>query len=136
MTELIIPLDDNKVAKIYRYIGTNGEYYQYNNIYYDINFPIEWILHKPDIHPFGPENCQECFKKGFYNGVFIGYCVNCAEKVHFCRGNGMIEQGKECIKEDINSMWNIYMQTVDLHDIGDILLNDKYICKLYDLNNK
>lgn len=130
-----------------RYQGSYGEYYSYNDIDYDIHFPVDWIFNKPVLEgvPFGPEDCENCSYYGYYHGVFIGYCVNCAREAGYTRGNGMIGHGKEVVAEDIhklnlleyfyldpsqikpeNSMWNVYMQDACFEKIGDVYLQREH----------
>ena len=66
--------------------------------------------------------CQNCYKYGSYNGVFIGYCVPCAGMYSYERGNGFLYHGVECLvgngREAKNSVWNTYLKNVNLEDIG------------------
>lgn len=139
-------LNDDYTVKIRRFNGSNGEYYSINGTNYDIHFPIEWVFqlpnkensHSDSDHYFGPEECNLCAEYGYYNGVFIGYCLRCAKHADFKRGNGMIRSGDEItfteanqlgipiVYDDENSMWNVYMQTVTLDQIGDVELAKKH----------
>lgn len=128
---------------IIRYQGSHGEYYQYNGVNYDIHFPVNWACQKPeglseeDLEEFGHEKCNNCMDYGYYNGVVIGYCANCAGLMNYTRGNGMISVGEELTSEyptevtlpfeilDVNSMWNVYMQTAELDNIGDSVLAEE-----------
>lgn len=132
---------ESKIPKIYQ--GSQGKYYVWNFIPYDIHFPLEWAMNpqktmitnvKEDgIDSFithGPENCVNCLDVGLWNGVFIGYCASCAQNAYdLKRGNGMVECGMECMYDidayDRKSMWNTYMKGVNLMDIGDTRL-DRY----------
>jgi hypothetical protein len=136
---------DSETAPVFqRFQGSYGEYYSYNDIDYDIHFPVDWIFNKPAV-PFGPEDCEHCSYYGYYHGVFIGYCVNCAKECGYTRGNGMIGHGKEVVTKDIyrlnaldyfyldpsqikpeNSMWNVYMQTASPEKIGDAYLQREH----------
>jgi hypothetical protein len=139
---------------IIRYHGSHGEYYEYNGIYYDIHFPVDWACQPPEeslyikeeyLDEFGPEKCLNCFHYGYYNGVFIGYCANCASILKHTRGNGMIDVGCEVTAahvlafslpqqiDDDNSMWNIYMQTADFNQIGDSVLAEKHTEQIHQL---
>lgn len=132
-------LNEDYSVEIRRHQGSYGEYYNVNGTNYDINFPIEWVFQPPITEDevsfcFGPEECNLCAEYGFYNGVFIGYCLHCAKHANFKRGNGMIGYGVEITPEEAsvlsipleydekNSMWNVYMQTVTLAEIGDVEL--------------
>lgn len=139
---------------IIRYQGSHGEYYEYNGINYDIHFPVDWACQPPKeilyikeeyLDEFGPEKCLNCFHYGYYNGVVIGYCANCARILKHTRGNGMIDVGCEVTTahvlafplpqqiDDDNSMWNFYMQTADLNKIGDSVLAEKHIEQIHQL---
>jgi hypothetical protein len=51
-----------------------------------------------NIEGTGPLECVICDTNGSINGVFIGYCIYCADVYHSIgehRGNGMIEPGLE-----------------------------------------
>ena len=118
-----------------KYIGSYGEYYQFNGVNYDIHFPICWVFQYPnaDVIDFGPETCYHCFKNGYYNGVFIGYCDKCARIANYERGNGMIGYGVERGGHgllDENSIWNVYLQNTILEEIGDRTLFIDYNYKI------
>jgi len=127
--------------------GSHGKYYEYNGVNYDIHFPVNWVCKKPDdfgiseedLEDFGHDNCLNCLDYGYYNGVVIGYCANCASLLNYTRGNGMISVGLEMTSEysinnteysDENSMWNGYMKNIDLEQIGDVGLADLHAGKL------
>ena len=136
---LQIDEDTDYFCEIKKYTGSYGEYYSVNAVYYDIHFPIEWVFQTPvnaQDMIFGPETCYDCFKNGYYNGVFIGYCVNCASICNYTRGNGLINGIEvECEDEpDLhpnNSIFNLYLQTVSMDEIGDRQLNIDYYYKIY-----
>jgi hypothetical protein len=137
-------INEDYTVEIQKFIGSNGEYYSVNGINYDIHFPIEWVFQTPIItYPeendcFGPEECNVCAEYGYYNGVFIGYCLYCANKADFKRGNGMMSVGVEIDNlsaklnnipieyKDKESMWNVYMQAVSFEEIGDETLHHKH----------
>lgn len=51
-------------------------FYSYDDELYAKCFPIEWARnHCPGT---GPKDCKDCVKNGCWNGVFVGYCVKCA----------------------------------------------------------
>jgi hypothetical protein len=148
---LIVTLPLNNVQKVNIYQGTHGKYYCIQKmehddlfpIYYDIHFPLHWALNEKkyyylnDKYITGPLHCTNCKDYGFYNGVFIGYCLNCAKELEYTRGNGMIdEEGVEfdetMVNFDLNdynrenSMWNTYLKDVDLREMGDVQLKEEY----------
>jgi hypothetical protein len=162
---LIVTLPITSVYRVNIFQGSHGKYYCIQGdeddentklfpIYYDIHFPLDWIIDEEDYynstipHCTGPIYCKYCKEYGYYNGVFIGYCNNCAEKFDYKRGNGFIinpnvNSGEECInylmlKTDENnvnddnfeiltlpkenSIWETYLKDVTFNDIGDIKL--------------
>jgi len=131
-----VQLHEDYYCEIQKYRGSYGsEYYSVNDVNYDIHFPIEWVFQCPiDAYsiPFGPETCYDCFLNGYYNGVFIGYCVNCAYICNYKRGNGL-EYSIEREGLDINnSIWNLYLQTISsLEEIGDRQLQIDYDYKIH-----
>ena len=105
--------------------GNKGQYYIFNNIKYDIHFPLEWAANPKicdDDFICDPSHCKNCFDYGYYNGVFIGYCANCAQEYDYERGNGFIHSGEEIEKKSLlyqkNSAWNTYLINVSLDEIG------------------
>jgi hypothetical protein len=97
-----------------------------------------------------------CKKFGSWNGVFIGYCVKCAEVYEFNRGVGFVEIGKQntyehyCIQQkqqknkkipapitititiDKNTFteknaFNTYLKNIHPDDVGDKELCDSSI---------
>jgi hypothetical protein len=128
-------INEEYSVEIKRFQGSFGEYYSVNGTNYDIHFPIEWVFQTPlnetemDNPCFGPEECNLCAEYGYYNGVFIGYCLHCAEKANFTRGNGLLYTGVEIDQHEAdklripmkykeeNSMWNVYMQNVDMTEL-------------------
>ena len=106
---------------IYSY-GDN--FYVFKGIAYDRHFPIEWAMNPRELDndfTCGPTDCLNCLHYGSYNGVFIGYCANCAQVYDYQRGNGFIDSGEEFKHEgfyDENSVWNTYLKYVNLDEIG------------------
>lgn len=134
-----VQMHEDYYCEIKKYRGSCGEYYSVNDVNYDIHFPIEWVFQIPEnienIDKFGPETCYDCFINGYYNGVFIGYCVDCASFCNYKRGNGLIK-GIEREELDYahidakNSIWNLYLQMASLDEIGDGQLQIDYDYKL------
>lgn len=138
--------------KIYIFQGTHGKFYRkvFNLneesdktiVNYDIHFPLDWSFNEEEycyyngkICKTGPEDCFNCRHFGYYNGVFISYCMNCAgEFENQYRGNGMIEEGIEINEEMLaldlsnfnkeNSIWNTYLKDVSFNEIGDSELKE------------
>jgi hypothetical protein len=101
-----------------RYMG-EGKYYSYDDELYHNSFPEEWAMNH--VAGTGPKECGNCKYVGHWNGVFIGYCGNCAKYVYLGeRGCGFIELGKELYKHnDCVSAFETYLKDVNLDDIGD-----------------
>jgi len=152
---LITSIFINSYLKLNVYRGTNGQYYNldiinensissdYIPVNYDIHFPLDWatdhdynsqysedLLNSP-----GPYHCLYCKDYGYYNGVFIGYCCNCAVTYNYQRGNGFLIHGIEISCDNSeqddninneNSVWNSYLNGVSLNDIGDISLKEEH----------
>ncbi len=56
--------------------GCVRTYYSYDDELYAGTFPEEWAKdHAPET---GPKECENCRDHGFWNGVFMLYCANCA----------------------------------------------------------
>jgi len=54
-----------------------GDYYMIEYYKYANSFPKAWALsHLPGT---GPEQCGNCYDYGSKDGVFLGYCLNCAK---------------------------------------------------------
>jgi len=103
-----------------------SNYYEIDGELYTKQFPREWALkHLPYT---GPKNCENCKYYGSWNGVFIGYCSNCAEEYQQDRGNGFIDIGeekpndkflKDLYYENDYSAKNTYLKNINPDDIGD-----------------
>jgi hypothetical protein len=122
------------------YFNENNEliYYSVNDCLYAPTFPKQWA--KNHLENTGPKNCGNCLYYGCWNGVFIGYCPNCAiYKYKGKRGLGIIDFGIEQTLEDvlndenfidceldvkIISAFDSYLSNVDLNKIGDIKIFD------------
>ena len=123
-------------AQIMKYPFNN--FYSYNDELYCPSFPKEWATdHAPNT---GPDECSTCKRVGFWNGVFIGYCVKCAdEEYNFNRGVGFVSIGKELTYTNyyriqhhkkkpigidrttfvLNSAFNTYLKDVNPDNVGD-----------------
>ena len=102
-------------------------YYKVDGELYASQFPREWAINSK---PYtGPKNCLNCKKYGSWNGVFIGYCLNCAYHIYKEeRGNGFFQKGqehptdeflKDLYHEKDFSAKNTYLKNVHPDDIGD-----------------
>ena len=107
--------------------------YIIDNVVYSEHFPVEWALNpgkfswefegKEEPFIMGPGtssiHCANCNYFGSINGVFIGYCANCAEEYDYTRGNGFIKQGVEYTDEDGATICNTtYLSGLDLATLG------------------
>ena len=101
-------------------------YYSYDDELYADTFPEEWIENQLD--GTGPKECGNCASYGSWNGVFIGYCCNCAIYDYFgTRGKGFIHPGHELTDESNNeylSAFDTYLKDVNHCDIGDVDFNN------------
>ena len=101
-----------------------GDYYSYQGELYIKQFPKMWATsHVPET---GPAECENCNFYGSWNGVFIGYCMNCAEYVYeYQRGHGFIEHGEEVNNEDIPQLraMDTYLYGVELDEIKTSIPN-------------
>ena len=134
--------DFNSLNRNECYPSACGKFYMYREELYTKQFPKEWLQHKPGT---GPHDCGNCKASGFWNGVFIGYCANCAAYMYqFKRGYGFIyvgretepsvlntvdDDGNEFVVEKDNSVraFDTYLKDVSLCDIGDDELFDSSV---------
>jgi len=94
-------------------------YYSYDNELYAPCFPIDWAKnHLPNT---GPVHCETCKDVGTWNGVFLGYCIPCADQYSGQRGNGFIFYGEEKMSSHTikHSAMNTYLKDADWEKIGD-----------------
>ena len=99
--------------------GDNCNYYSYKDKYYTIQFPLEWVINKKE--KTGLNGCNVCYYHGRLNGVFIGYCTDCAIDIYnYERGHGFIN-GIEDIDESRKdtSASHTYLRHVNMENIGD-----------------
>jgi len=93
--------------------------YLYDYYWYHENFPKEWAMCPKE--GTGPSQCNNCLDYGCINGVFIGYCMNCAiYDYEGSRGRGFKDVGIE--DDDTNvmsfqSVFDTYLKDVDIHEI-------------------
>ena len=101
-------------------------YYVHMDNLYSNHFPQLWAVEE---HPScGPNNCDMCREVGTWNGVFIGYCSNCAITHHQGkRGRGLLQEGFESRSEDVSeypSIFDTYLAGINMNDIGDTRIDD------------
>ena len=97
--------------------------YLYDYSWYHENFPEEW-LNSHNIDETGPKYCTNCEEYGCINGIFIGYCVNCAQHVYKgSRGRGFINIGMEAEYNTVvgDSVFETYLKNVDIWEIAPII---------------
>jgi len=103
------------------FCGDNRQYYSYDEELYTGTFPTEWA--KTHLFGTGPKECKNCESYGMWNGVFVGYCANCALFVYNGeRGRGLMGLLKENTSKNAKSspsIFETYLKGVDLHKIGD-----------------
>jgi hypothetical protein len=111
----------NPLEFIYHYRKGIPVYYSYNEELYCGTFPEEWA--SSHCEGTGPKDCKNCAFYGSWNGVFIGYCSNCAKYIYQGqRGRGLIECGVENDDEDVNhydSIFQTYLKDIVPDDVGD-----------------
>ena len=116
--------------EINRYYNGEGKctYYTYDEEMYAGTFPEEWVTCHEDFTC--PKNCNNCNHFGSWNGVFLGYCVNCSEFIYKGgRGRGFIAIGCENKSDWIlqyPSIFETYLNGVNHYDIGDVDFMDSY----------
>jgi hypothetical protein len=106
---------------VYHYRNGKPAYYSYDEELYCGTFPENWV--EDCLEGTGPKECGNCAYYGSWNGVFLGYCANCAQYVYDGeRGQGFIDIGKEC---DYNpevcgpSVFDTYLKGLMPDDVGD-----------------
>ena len=75
----------------------------------------------------GPVNCPNCNTYGSINGIFVGYCVNCAcSDFEGKRGNGFCGENRQYYIEgaqfynpETNIIENKFEVTTEIEDVGD-----------------
>ena len=111
-----------------------SNYYNHKGVLYTKTFPKKWIRHC--INGTGPHNCFQCMEHGFWNGVFIGYCKDCALLYQGNRGRGFISTGVESYYHNvayIPSIFSTYMKDISSHNIGDInIVDSAALCMMDD----
>jgi hypothetical protein len=98
--------------------------YQHNYQLYCATFPFEWAQNH--LEGTGPIECITCETMGSINGVFVGYCIYCADDYHAVgehRGNGMVEVGVELTYHN----YDCYNETATMNSLHEELY--KYLEK-------
>jgi hypothetical protein len=106
---------------VYHYRSGKPAYYSYDEELYCGTFPEEWAEnHLPGT---GPKDCNNCAYFGSWNGVFLGYCANCADYEYNGEcGRGFVDCGKENDAEEVqdySSAFDTYLKDVTPDDVGD-----------------
>jgi hypothetical protein len=106
---------------VYHYRNGKPAYYSYDEELYCGTFPENWV--ENCLEGTGPKECGNCAYYGSWNGVFLGYCTNCAQYAYNGeRGHGFIDIGKEC---DYNlevcgpSVFDTYLKGLHPDEVGD-----------------
>jgi hypothetical protein len=106
---------------VYHYRNGKPAYYSYDEELYCGTFPENWV--EDCLEGTGPRECGNCASYGSWNGVFLGYCANCAVYVYNGeRGRGFVDIGKELMHEDAylhTSVFDTYLKGVLPDDVGD-----------------
>ena len=114
------PLADDEQEEEVDDLYIHSGYYFVGNHRYHEDFPVEWARNHAD--GTGPEQCDYCADFGVLDGVFYGYCSNCAINVyHGEAGRGFIERGREASLEELDawfpSMFDTYLEGEELPDL-------------------
>jgi len=65
---------------LYKKNNNDISFYFWNKLAYSIHFPLKWAIQEyHGNRPFGPKVCAICKEYGFQDGIFLGYCADCAE---------------------------------------------------------
>jgi len=108
--------------------------YSHKGELYSSLFPI--CFADSHLENTGPNDCLYCKEIGSWNGVFIGYCVNCAISYNYSRGMGFVYCGKEIDSDDPRSAKNTYLKNSNWDDIGDKnIVNSILIYGVYENYN-
>jgi hypothetical protein len=115
--------------KEFVYHHRNGKpvYYSYDEELYCGTFPTMWA--ETHAEGTGPKECGNCAYYGSWNGVFLGYCANCAYVYNGERCRGLIEVGIENDDNevlDFPSIFDTYLEGVSLDDVGDTDFMDSF----------
>jgi len=117
-----------------------GDRYLYDYQWYHEKFPEDWaVYHLPGT---GPGQCGNCDYYGSINGVFIGYCANCALYDYMgSRGRGFIGDGEESTN-DYPSAFDTYLEGVDIttiqlieYEVNNIIENENIEHIISNQNN-
>jgi hypothetical protein len=106
------------------------------DIVYHECFPEEWLdTHAPGT---GPKECANCRWYGSLGGIFLGYCVNCAQYIYNGeRGRGLYGDGLEIPDPELlgHSIYRSYLAgyTVSADEKGLVKTNDLPAIVLADL---
>ena len=78
LTEDSVPVQD--IAIWNHQTGKSDiSFYFWEKTAYSIHFPLKWAIQETYGHRAeGPKVCGICEKYGFQDGIFMGYCVDCA----------------------------------------------------------
>ena len=110
----------NPMEIVYHNRNGTRAYYSHNEELYGGTFPEEWAENHAE--GTGPKECRNCNDFGSWNGVFIGYCANCAYVYNGTRGRGLMGLGKENDDPSVleyPSIYSTYLKDVDPCDVGD-----------------
>lgn len=111
----------NPTEFVYHYRNGKPAYYSYDEELYCGTFPTVWAEnHLPGT---GPKECGNCACYGSWNGVFLGYCANCAVyEYNGERGRGLIDVGTEFYNDFVSefpSIFGTYLLGFTPDDVGD-----------------
>jgi len=90
--------------------------YRHNDVMYVDTFPEDWA--KSHLPETGPVECLNCQTYGVIEGVFYGYCANCADYCYAgSRGKGYIDKGVFDGENDTDACVDVaYDMSLDVPD--------------------
>ena len=133
-------LEKRTVVNISQITSTGKYIYTIDNVVYSEHFPIGWALNPMTVTEgsdgvditriLGPgtsrKHCKNCSYSGSHWGVFLGYCVGCAQEYGGERGAGFVDRGIYLGEEPAT-----YLQGADIETLGYYGAKDeKYNCCL------
>ena len=121
--QLTFILKHSRMSEMTITINASGRIYSDPaGMQYAIQVPIQYAVDnfnkKNETGGYGPHCCEGCRYAGSINGVFVGYCPNCAIKFSPVRGGGI--WASDITPETIETLWESfpYMHGVYFHEIG------------------
>ena len=108
-----------------RLLFSGDNIYSYDGHKYCIYFPYNWVLNTKC--GTGPKECDYCNEYGKLNGVFIGYCEDCATYAYdYERGHGFINGIERIdIEKKDTAASNTYLKHIEIMNTYNYQYQDK-----------